>query len=210
MNRSISQVSFILVLWLASCANHDPASVPLAPVSVSNFAADPPTIFPANGIPAGYKNKFSFFSFRTGTRVSSADSASTKWDIAFRRTTIIVNGGPQRLGKGGAIIVDGVFAELTAAFTSGYDVDSLVTINGANKATYAIPTDQGIGWFTDSNQLITPTAGKFLLIRTADEKYAKVEILNYYKDASSPPSATSVPGYYTFRYIYQPNGTVNF
>ena len=60
--------------------------------------------------------------------------------------------------------------------------------------------------------LITPTPGKILVFRTADGKYAKVEILSYYKDSPPTPDYRFSQGrYYTFNYIYQPNeGVTSF
>ena len=54
------------------------------------------------------------------------------------------------------------------------------------------------------------------MIRTASGKYAKVEIIAYYKGgatlAATAPNAEKITKqrYYTFRYIFQPNGTKNF
>jgi hypothetical protein len=54
------------------------------------------------------------------------------------------------------------------------------------------------------------------MIRTASGKYAKLEILNYYKGGVTPPATASdaiklsEQRYYTFRYTYQPNGSKNF
>jgi hypothetical protein len=58
--------------------------------------------------------------------------------------------------------------------------------------------------------------GKVLVIRTANGKFAKVEILNYYKGgvtpAASAPDADKISKqrYYTFRFAYQSNGSKNF
>ena len=54
------------------------------------------------------------------------------------------------------------------------------------------------------------------MIRTATGKYAKIEILNYYKGGVTLPATASDADkltkqrYYTFRYAYQPNGTKIF
>jgi len=75
--------------------------------------------------------------------------------------------------------------------------------------TYAIPTGSGNGWYNynSTNNLITPIAGKVFVVKTHDGKYAKMEIISYYKDAPATPDATALSRYYTFRYVYQPNGT---
>jgi hypothetical protein len=54
------------------------------------------------------------------------------------------------------------------------------------------------------------------VIRTANGKYAKVEILNYYKGGVTPDASASDDDklkkqrYYKFRYIVQPDGTKTF
>ena len=53
------------------------------------------------------------------------------------------------------------------------------------------------------NNQISPIAGKIIVIRTADNFYAKIEILSYYKDLD--PSNPANGRHYTFNYVYQPN-----
>lgn len=206
--------AFASVLFLSSCSNSDPAPVTLTSVTFKNLAADPPSggYNPTNGQPIGVTKKYTFFSFKTGAIVANTDSATNKWDVGFNGTTIIINGGPQRTGKGGAIVSTGIFADLTQAPAEGYDLDSIVTVSGAPKRTYAIPTGSGKGWYNynGANNTITPIAGKFLIIRTGDERYAKMEIISYYKDAPETVSSAIADRYYTFRYVYQGDGTKNF
>ena len=57
--------------------------------------------------------------------------------------------------------------------------------------------------------LITPIPGRTLVIKTADGKYAKLEVLSYYKDAPASPTAADPSGYYKFRYSFQSDGTKN-
>jgi hypothetical protein len=151
---------------------------------------------------------FAKFDFSTGEITTS----ETEWDIAFRGTTIIVNGGtslgtndePDRTGNAAAYIANGTFASIT-------EVDgSLFVQDGSNG--YAIPSGSGNGWYLYNPQafLIAPIAGKVLVFRTRDNKFAKVEILSYYKDAPADPNAMTDEGrYYTFNYIYQPNEGIN-
>lgn len=146
---------------------------------------------------------YTFYSFVSKGTVPYTDSASTKWDVAFRGTAVLVNGGSSGPGQGQAQVLPGLFAELTAAPTTGY------TSDGATAK--AIPTGSGNGWYSyDQNtHLISPIAGRVIALKTALGKYAKLEIQNYYKDAPTSPSATSPSGYYTFRYVYQADGTTN-
>ena len=66
----------------------------------------------------------------------------------------------------------------------------------------------GNGWYNYSSitNIITPVAGKIFVIKTHDGKYDKMEIINYYKDAPISPDVNSLTRYFTFKYVYQPNG----
>ncbi len=147
------------------------------------------------------------FSFAKGDIVSD-----NSWDIAFRGTTILINGGaaigindePQRTGNGAITIVTGTFEEVKEVPDA-----SLFKQDAAN--TYAVPTGSGTGWYNYNPviNLLTPIAGRVFVVKTHDGKYAKFEILSYYKNAPANPDTTdeSIFRYYTFRYVYQPKGT---
>ena len=148
---------------------------------------------------------FTKFNFEDGVQTES----ETNWDIGFRGTSIIVNGGvslgtddePERNGNAAAYIFEGTMDEMQIVDTSSLTQDS--------ESGYAIPTGSGNGWYTYSGSptfLISPTPGKILVFRTHDNRYAKVEILSYYLGAPENPDAFTDPSrYYTFNYVYQPN-----
>lgn len=194
------QFVVFVALFVFSCANNDPSSVALMPIVYKNLNADAQT------------NKFTFFSFTTGTLVARADSATTKWDIGFRVTTIIVNGGSSGKGLGKAQVVEGSFDELTTAPLEGYFSDSQTDNRRPVSTSYAIQNGAGKGWYNEDQvtKIVSPIGERFLVFQTADGRYAKMEIQNYYQDSPNPPTATSKDRYYTFRYVFQPNGTVNF
>lgn len=208
MNSFKSLLYFTLLsgVLLVSCGEDDPKPA-LQATLVENLPADPATGFnPTTGQPTGTTGKYKFFSFKTGDFVANTDSADIDpalWDIGFRGTTIIVNSGTSGPGSAAAQIVGGIFDELLTAPDAGYVQDG---------TTKAIPTGSG-GWFTASAPptIITPIAGKIIVIKTVDGKYAKMEILSYYKDApASPNPTTDLARYYTFRYVYQPDGSKSF
>jgi hypothetical protein len=134
-------------------------------------------------------------------------TSDTDWDIAFRWTTIAVNGGvvtgtdgePARTANTGVSIVTGTFASITTA-------ESLTFVQDAIGA-YAIPTGSNKGGYNYNPQvnLITPIPGKILVFKTTAGNYAKVEILSYYKDNPAQPDQTSESRYFTFNYVYNPN-----
>ena len=152
-----------------------------------------------------------FTKFDLSTGHITADSEG--WDIAFRGTAIAINGGsptgtldePPRNGNGGATFVSGTFESVTVA-PSNFSEDS--------SQGFAIPGGSGNGWYNYDSQtyLITPIAGRTLIFKTHNGRYAKMEIQSYYKDApESPNPFTSQAQTYTFNYTYQPNeGILSF
>ncbi|WP_437372626.1 HmuY family protein [Maribacter litoralis] len=201
MTKNILAVVFLAVAF-PSCSNDDD-STPTDPVqteTVSNLYA-PQT--GGQGQPVG--GEFAKFDFETGA-VTTSD---TDWDIAFRGTTIAVNGGtvtgtadePERNGNAGVAIVTGTLASVTTA--------EGLTFNQDADASFATPTGSDNGWYNyagDPTHLITPIPGKVFVFRTTAGNYAKVEILSYYEDAPAEPDAfTDATPYYTFNYVYNPN-----
>ncbi|MGY5353683.1 HmuY family protein [Wenyingzhuangia sp. IMCC45467] len=158
--------------------------------------------------------EFAKFSFKTGTTVTGDD-----WDIAFRATKIIVNGGsaiglvdePNRTGESALSLETGTLAEITA-------VPENIEFKQDAEGAYALPTGADNGWYGYSgspDHKITPLAGKVLIIKTTDGHYAKMEILSYYKDqdssnSSNPDNEISGSQYYTFNYVYQSNNSTEF
>ena len=58
--------------------------------------------------------------------------------------------------------------------------------------------------------LVFPLDGKTLALKTADGMYAKIRIVSYYKDAPDVPDAfVDQSRYFTFEFVYQPDGSRN-
>ncbi len=155
---------------------------------------------------------YTLFSFATGATVSNSDSTSAKWDIGFRGTTIILNSGTSGPGNAAGQTVTGIFEEIVEAPVDGYAVD------GTTKAVVGSG-----GWYTYTGEAATgpkhailPNAGKVLVLKTADGKFVKVEMISYYLGNPNTTTATfadlatrPASRYYTFRFTYQPDGTTN-
>jgi hypothetical protein len=196
---------FALFISFTSCDDDDDTTPLLAVETelVSNLHAPQ-----SGGQGQPISGVFSKFDFSTGTTTTS----DTDWDIAFRGTSIIINGGvslgttdePIRTSEAAVYISSGTMASIT-------DVDSSLFIQDSNSG-YAITTGSGNGWYTYAGpptHLITPTPGKILVFKTRDGKYAKVEILSYYQNAPANPDAfVDATPYFTFNYAYQPNAGV--
>ncbi len=190
-----------LFIGFTACDSDDDngsSADPIVAISVENLAA-PQTGGQGTGQDVG--GDFTKFDFTTGMITTS----ETDWDIAFRGTTIAVNGGvetgtndePVRSGNAGATILDGTFESITTA-------DGL-TFNQDATTGFAIATGSDIGWYNYNfmQNLITPIPGKIIVFRTRDNHYAKVEITSYYlnNDSSNPANGR----HYTFNYVYNPN-----
>ncbi|RTQ49131.1 hypothetical protein EJV47_13345 [Hymenobacter gummosus] len=209
MNHLFLRLALVLLtvagLGLTSCNNDDDqqddtVKPALETKTVADLAPQPgaPT---STGQP-GQPRHYTFYSLTEGKEVPYTDSASTKWDVAFRRTNVLINGGTSGPGQGGAKVESGLFAELTTA-PDTYAVDAASGL--------AIPAVTGSGWYNynSTTHLITPIAGKVIFVRTATGKYAKLEITSYYQGSPASPTLATPSGYYSFRYVYQPDGSKN-
>lgn len=209
-NRTLPALIAVALITLASCQKDDPAPVTILSETVSNLPADPPTggYDPMSGQPIGVTKKFTLFSFKTGAVVANADSATAQWDLGFNGTTIITNSGTSGPGTAGAQVVNGIFDELIAAPEDGYGTDDKTTV----PATYAIPRGSGNGWYNynPATNVISPIAGRVIIVKTSEGKFAKMEILSYYKDSPAAPSSTDIDRHYSFRYVYQSGTGINF
>jgi hypothetical protein len=193
--------------------NENGGSSTLEVKTVSSLPADT-IVGLVGGQPVG-TGRFTFYSLEKNAVVPSSDSASTKWDLAFAGTTILVNNSTSGPGQGGAFVWTGVFDNLkTIPADSTFKTDN----GAAVPKQYAIAKGSGKGWYNYdfATSLVTPIPGRVLVIRTASGKYAKVEILNYYKGGVTPPASATdqekytKQNYYTFKFIVQPDGSKQF
>ena len=131
------------------------------------------------------------FSFRLGSVVDDGDPAG--WDLAFRRYQIIANGGPGYQGRGGIVDLGEVgFGAVQTLPATGY----AVTETRPDPANPAIAGWYRYGFFS---HVLTPKPHVWA-VRTADGRFAKMEIVGYYCPGSRP-------GCLTFRYVYQGDGS---
>ncbi|MBK6352017.1 MAG: HmuY family protein [Saprospiraceae bacterium] len=92
---------FAFILGVSSCNDdEDNSTSTVSSVNVKDLPADPTTGFdPTTGMPVGDKKIFTFFRLADSSIVPNSDSATTKWDIGFRGSTIITNGGSSGPGQ---------------------------------------------------------------------------------------------------------------
>ena len=178
------------ILFFTSCDknNNDVASLSIpadTAIVVVNFNSGTP---------------FTLFSFKNKAAVSNTDSITNKWDFGLRLTTFLVNSNASGPGNAGVIMQDGIFNNIASAPASGYAYDT-----AAGKL--AIKDGSWYNYNTTTH-VFTPTPGKIFIFRTADNHYAKMEIL----EATYEPFTGIVPNKidYKIRFVYQANGTTSF
>ncbi len=213
MNLQKIAMGLGLSIALVACSkDEETIVVPVSAITVKDLAADTVTGLGLDGRPQSALTT-TYYSLVDNKAIASTDAASTKWDIAFSSTKILINGGTSGPGIGGAFVHIGSFDSFTSI-----PADSIFKTDNANAASYAIPLGSGKAWYTYDGltTLVSPIAGRVLVIRTATGKYAKIEIISYYKGGVTLPATASVNDklfkqrYYTFRYAYQPNGSKTF
>jgi hypothetical protein len=215
MIKQLFKITLVLLATtqMLACSKSETITTPVVTVStkvVKDLIADTVLGLTAAGMPYS-AGKYTFYSLENNTIVPNTDSATAKWDLAFMSTRILTNGGTSGPALGGAFIYTGLFDDLKII-----PADSIFKTD--NAPTYAITSGSGKGWYTydQLTSLITPLAGRVLVIRTASGKYAKLEITSYYKGGVTlPVSASDVEKltkqrYYNFRYTYQSNGSKTF
>lgn len=151
--------------------------VTLTPVTVSDLSAE----------------NAAYYSLQGNKQATGEEKAAGAWDIGFQGTTIMVNGS--------ARFVDQAFDALDTAPEDGYKQDDSAT--GA-----ALAGGSGSGWYyydMDAH-VLTPVPDRTIVLQTKNGKYAKVEIIDYYKGGDT---GFGEPRFYTFRFAYQPDGSRN-
>ncbi|MDX5482792.1 MAG: HmuY family protein [Hymenobacteraceae bacterium] len=198
-------VALFAFTFLTSCDKDSDDEVMPAPVVEVQTVSD---------LQANATDTYTYYSLEDNKIVAAADAGTTKWDIAFKGTSILVNGGSSGPGKGVAQVVNGVFAEIKEAPETGYVSDA--------EGTPAIAASSNASWYTytamsSPQHAVLPIAGKVIMLKTAAGNYVKLEILSYYKgnpDTSTPAFANvatrPASKHYTFRYALQPNGSRKF
>jgi hypothetical protein len=134
-----------------------------------------------------------YFSLASGKEVAATEAKTKKWDLGFSKTTIAVNSGTSGPGTAGAQILEKPFDQITEAPKDSYKTDG--------ESGSAIPGGSGNSWYKYdmSVHAILPIVGRTILVKTNDGKFAKIEIISYYKGAPEDVP-TEESSYFTFRY----------
>ncbi|GAA4341762.1 HmuY family protein [Mucilaginibacter gynuensis] len=156
-----------------------------------------------------------YFKLSTGAKVDTAKKKTTEWDIAFAKeynSYVSINngtddgsfgnGGP---GQGAMVAVNQAYDKVTTAPSDEDFAKNAITAAGWDSGN-------GNGWyFYDLNtHLAIPVKNRTYVLRTAEGRYAKLELVSMYKGAPAVVTDLNWPApYFTFRYYVQLDGSRN-
>lgn len=204
-------------------ACRETVDAPVSNINTKTFSNLPADTIIGNGQYGPYgAGKYTYFQFDSGIIIPPYDTNTTRWDIAFQAAQIKVNGNTSGPGIGGIFLYkstvnNGFNALLAIPNNSVFKTDNgnTLAISPYDWCNYdKVISGQGA-------TLLIPNPNTIFCIRTAKGKYVKMEILSYYKDKidldpladfsnASLALKTQKQRYYTFRYVYQGNGTKVF
>ena len=147
---------------------------------------------------ASSEKEYVYFSLQSGKVLKIHDPSSLKWDLAFRRSKIITNGGASsKLGKAGLIDLGVIeFDKVTEAPTNNYVLDVSTRTDTENPA---ILKPYNYNYLTHKLK----AKDNVYAARTADNKFAKFQLLDFYCDNKEV-------GCIKIRFVYQENGSNSF
>ncbi|PID68176.1 MAG: hypothetical protein CR968_02835 [Flavobacteriia bacterium] len=136
----------------------------------------------------------------------------TDWDIAFHRNNVRTNGGASGNGNGGIMLLETEDFDSVKDFTMGeFTMDTME--EGAVIAEFVMPPsylDASINtavnhWtvYSMEDHLYHMQIKNVFIVKTADNKYAKMQFTNFYNDNDEG-------GYISLKYAYQSNGSATF
>jgi hypothetical protein len=158
---------------------------PPRPVTIGDTLVGPLTYT----VDATAEHRWVFFDFSRNSVVENPGPLD--WDLAMRRFYVIANGGAGFAGRGGiADLGPAAFDSVRVLPESGYVPTGADSVNPGIRRWYR---------YGFTTHLLSPK-GHVYAVRTADGRYAKLEILGYY-------CGEAQPGCLTFRYVYLGDGS---
>lgn len=147
---------------------------------------------------ASSEKEWTYFDFSRSDQVKIFDRSSLEWDLAFRRAKVLSNSGASnKIGKAGLLDLGEVdFDRLTEVPKDNYVQDTPTRTEPENTVM--------LKWYKYNylNHKLSPKNNVYA-VRTADNKFAKIQFLSFY-------CANNEPGCIKMRYVYQDNGSNSF
>jgi hypothetical protein len=142
-------------------------------------------------VDATHERDWGFFDFSRGSLVERP--GPLEWDLAFRRSRILVNGGKGFPGQGGIVDLGAVaFEDVTEAPAAGY--------RGTEAGRDSVQPDLDEWYDYGFTSHVLTARPRVYAVRTADGRFAKLQMMSYY----CPGARGGCP---TFRWIYQGDGS---
>ena len=141
-----------------------------------------------------------YFSLAAGSVVSATQSNTTSWDIAFKGYYVKLNGGVSGKGKGEALKTESKdFETVKETIVVGFEKDKEVSFSNRDGSTTKEKISPvltgGFGSTTGTINLNPANMKEWggvyapnkwvYIIKTADGKYAKVQVTDFYKEVSN-------------------------
>lgn len=202
-------ILILLLLWISLSLFQQPSVQSTTKEEVQGYQVTTPNLSEVGDrltdsiiytIDARKGDNITYFDFSRGDIVEIQDSSSLDWDLGFSRAKVISNSGvTDPKGKGGILnLGNRDFYSLKEAPDEGYITDE-VSGDVIGSRNEAIDRWFNYKWLTHE----LTSKGDVYAIRTADGKYAKMRILNYYCKGD-------ISGCITIEYVYQGKGTRDF
>ncbi len=224
----------VLVVSFSGCFTNDfdqPTPTGLPELTYRNLHApgDPGTWDLATGVftPSSYQ-RWVFFNLKSGQVVDPADSNTTIWDIAFKGPRIYVNSGISGRGDAAAVVQEIAFENaLTVPEDAAFRQDQ--PGGDGNLAISAIAgtaIPNVLGWRNERPISGGPTWARMtvglnnrtIFVRCTNGWFAKLQVLSFHQGNPTIDQIVYNPndltltspagGYYSFRWVVQPNGRV--
>ncbi len=198
----IAPVRFSSTAWCTRVAAALTALVALGPVACDGGGgetsdgetAGEPIVYPedAQTFDATDYDNWVYLDLETDQLVTPATPEdSDEWDMAFQRFNIAVNGGTSGTGEVAvARLDDAVYEDVTVAPADGYITDNVVDpVGGMEDIEPGYAFDLWFDYDMDEHTL-SPT-GRVYVVRTVEQNYFKVEVIDYYDQAGTAGHVTS-------------------
>jgi hypothetical protein len=163
----------------------------------------------------GSPAKAIYFSFVSNTTVDSSQKKTGNWDIAFTNiynSYVTINNGTNPISPGYGGSTQGALYLVNKPFDSVKTVPASTEVNVNGSAGMdGYPSASWPGWYqyNVTTHILTTIQGKTLVIRMANGKYAKLEMISLYKGNPASPSLSTPVPYLSFRYWVQQDGSTN-
>jgi hypothetical protein len=156
-----------------------------------------------------------YFSLAANAKVDSSAKQTASWDISFGReynSYVGINNGTNQgsygfggPGKGALVIVDHAYDNVTEA-----PADATFANNGVTSVGWDPGNGNGWYFYDLKTHIAVPVKNRTYVLRTADGRYAKIELVSMYKGAPAVVTDLNWPApYFTFRYYVQQDGSRN-